>query len=68
MKVKSHVMRDFHHPTVSSFKIQNFEVLIGAARVLCETIEMNIGEVLKTGGFKLAKHFCHQDTKNTKFC
>jgi hypothetical protein len=30
-------------------------VLIGAARVLGETFEMNIAEVLKTGGFKLAK-------------
>jgi quinol monooxygenase YgiN len=37
------------------FKAQNFEVLIGAARVLGETFEMNIAEVLKTGGFKLAK-------------
>jgi len=37
------------------FKTQNFEVLIGAARVLGETFEMNIGEALKTGGFKLAR-------------
>jgi quinol monooxygenase YgiN len=37
------------------FKTQNFEVLIGAARVLGETFEMNLAEVLKTGGFKLAK-------------
>ena len=37
------------------FKTQNFEVLIGAARVLGETFEMNIAEVLKTGDFKLAK-------------
>jgi quinol monooxygenase YgiN len=37
------------------FKTQNFEVLIGAARVLGETFEMNIAEVLETGGFKLAK-------------
>jgi quinol monooxygenase YgiN len=45
------------------FKTQNFEVLIGAARVLGDTFEMYIAEVLKTGGFELAKHFCHQDTK-----
>jgi hypothetical protein len=32
-----------------------FEVLIGATRVLGETFEMNIGEVLETGGFKLAR-------------
>ena len=37
------------------FKTQNFEVLIGAARVLGETFEMNIAEVLETGGYKLAK-------------
>ena len=37
------------------FKTQNFEVLIGAARVLGETFEMNIAEVLETGGFKLAR-------------
>ncbi|MGB5615851.1 MAG: putative quinol monooxygenase [Desulfobacterales bacterium] len=37
------------------FKTQNFEVLIGAARVLGETFEMNIGEVLETGDFKLAR-------------
>ena len=50
MKVKSQVMRDFHLPIVSLFKTQNFAVLIGAARVLGETFEMNIREVLKTGG------------------
>ena len=37
------------------FKTQNFEVLIGAAKVLGETFEMNIAEVLETGGFKLAR-------------
>ena len=37
------------------FKTQNFEVLIGAARVLGETFEMNIAEVLKTGDFQLAR-------------
>jgi quinol monooxygenase YgiN len=35
------------------FKTLNFEVLIGAARVLGETFEMNIAEVLRTGDFKL---------------
>ena len=35
------------------YKTQNFEVLIGAARVLGETFEMNIAEVLETGDFKL---------------
>jgi quinol monooxygenase YgiN len=37
------------------FKTQNFEVLIGAARVLGETFEINIAEVLETGCFELAK-------------
>ena len=37
------------------FKTQNFEVLIGAARVLGDTFEMNISEGLKTGGFELAR-------------
>jgi quinol monooxygenase YgiN len=37
------------------FKTQDFEVLIGAARVLGETFEMNLAEVLETGGFELAK-------------
>ena len=33
----------------------DFELVIGAARVLGETFEMNIAEVLETGGFKLAR-------------
>ena len=37
------------------FQTHNFEVLIGAARVLGETFEMNIAEVSKTGGFELAR-------------
>jgi quinol monooxygenase YgiN len=37
------------------FKTLNFEVLIGAARVLGETFEMNIAEGLKTGGIELAR-------------
>ena len=37
------------------FKTHDFEVLIGAARVLCETFEMNIAEVSKTGGFELVR-------------
>jgi len=38
-------------------------VFIGTARVLGETFEMNVAEILKTGGFKLANHFRYQDTK-----
>jgi quinol monooxygenase YgiN len=43
------------HAMEKHFKTQNFEVLIGGARVLGETFEMNIAEVLESGGFKLAK-------------
>ena len=45
------------------FKTQNFEVLIGAARVLGETFEMNIAEVLESGGFKLAKELIASQDK-----
>jgi quinol monooxygenase YgiN len=44
-----------HQAMEKHFKTQNFEVLIGAARVLGETFEMNIAEGLKTGGFELAR-------------
>ena len=37
------------------FQTRDFEVLIGAARVLGETLSMNIAEVSKTGGFELAR-------------
>jgi len=37
------------------FKTRDFELLIGAARVLGETFEMKIAEVSQTGDFKLAK-------------
>ena len=37
------------------FQTKEFELLIGAARVLGETFVMNIAEVSKTGGFELAR-------------
>ena len=37
------------------FQTNDFEVLIGAARILGETFEMNIAEILETGGFELAR-------------
>jgi len=37
------------------FKSNEFELLIGAARVLGETFTMNIAEVSKTGGYELAR-------------
>lgn len=44
------------------FKTQDFEVLIGAAKVLGETSEMIIAEVLQTGDLKQAsKQIASQD-------
>ena len=37
------------------FRTHDFQVLIGATRVLGETFVMNIAEVPKTGGFELAR-------------
>ena len=37
------------------FQTHEFELLIGAARVLGETFSMNIAGVSKTGGFELAR-------------
>ena len=37
------------------FQTKEFELSIGAARVLGETFEMKIAEVSKTGGFELAR-------------
>jgi quinol monooxygenase YgiN len=37
------------------FKTREFELLIGAARVLGEKFSMNIAEVSKTGGIELAR-------------
>ena len=37
------------------FKTHDYEVLIGAVRVLGETFEMNIAEVTKSGALELAK-------------
>jgi hypothetical protein len=37
------------------FQTPDFELLIGAAKVLGESFAMNIAEVSKTGGFELAR-------------
>jgi len=37
------------------FKGKNFSVLIGAARVLGQTFEISINEILEKGDFKLAR-------------
>ncbi len=46
-KTRQAMEKHFHSP--------DFEVLIGAARVLGETFAMNIAEVSKKGGFELAR-------------
>ena len=49
------------------FQTHDFEVLIGATKVLGETFEMNIAEVSKTGGFELAREqIAPQQRKITK--
>jgi quinol monooxygenase YgiN len=42
------------------FQTHDFEVVMGAVRVLGETFEMSIAEVLKTGGFKLVEQIATQ--------
>jgi quinol monooxygenase YgiN len=42
------------------FRTQTFEVLVGAARVLGETFEMNIAEVVKTADFELVEQIASQ--------
>jgi quinol monooxygenase YgiN len=46
-KTRQAMDKHFHSP--------EFEVLIGAARVLGETFAMNIAEVSKKGGFELVR-------------
>ena len=46
------------------FLTQKFEVLIGAARVLGETFEMIMAEVLKSGGFELSGKIAERNTTN----
>ncbi len=46
------------------FQTHEFELIIGVARVLGETFEMNIAEVSKTGGFELARE---QIASHSKF-
>ncbi len=44
-----------HKDMEKHFKTNDFELLIGAARVLGETFSLKISEVLKSGGFEFAK-------------
>ncbi len=48
------------------FRTQDFEVLIGAARVLGETFAMNICNASKTGGYELAKELITSIQRKSK--
>jgi len=49
------------------FKTKDFELLIGAARVLGESFSMNIAEASKTGGIELAREqIAPQQRKNAE--
>jgi quinol monooxygenase YgiN len=49
------------------FQTEDYKVLIGAAKVLGETFEMNIAEVSKTGSFDIAKdQIALQENKGTE--
>jgi quinol monooxygenase YgiN len=39
------------------FQNENYEILIGSARVLGKSLEMTISEVVETGGSELAKEY-----------
>ncbi len=48
------------------FQTNDFEVLIGSAKVLGETFTMNISKTLKTGGFELVRELiASQQRKNS---
>jgi len=49
------------------FKTREFELMIGAAKVLGEAFEMNIAEVSKSGGIELArKQIASKDKRQQK--
>ena len=49
------------------FQTREFELMIGAAKVLGETFEMNIAEVSKSGGIELArKQIAPKDKRKQK--
>ncbi len=44
-----------HQAMENHFQTKNYEVLLGAARVLGEHFEMNIDEVKEAGGYEMAR-------------
>jgi quinol monooxygenase YgiN len=53
-----------HEAMQKHFLTQKFEVLIGAARVLGETFEMSMAEVLESEGFELPVKIAAYNTTN----
>jgi len=53
-----------HEAMQKHFLTQKFEVLIGAARVLGETFEMIMAEVLESGCFELSDRIAARNTTN----
>jgi quinol monooxygenase YgiN len=53
-----------HEAMQEHFLTQKFEVLIGAARVLGETFEMIMAEVLESGDFELSAKIAAHETTN----
>jgi quinol monooxygenase YgiN len=53
-----------HEAMQQHFLTQKFEVLIGSARVLGETFEMMMAEVLESGGFELSAKIAAHNTTN----
>jgi quinol monooxygenase YgiN len=53
-----------HEAMQKHFLTQKFEVLIGAAKVLGETFEMSMAEVLESEGFELSAKIATRNTTN----
>ena len=47
-----------------AFPDTEFEVLIGAAKILGETFEMMVAEVLESEGFELSAKYAARNTTN----
>ncbi|MBW1786667.1 MAG: antibiotic biosynthesis monooxygenase [Deltaproteobacteria bacterium] len=46
---------DNHAALEKHFRTRNFEILLGAARTLGESVRLIISDILETGGYELAK-------------
>ena len=57
-----------HETMQQHFLAQKFEVLIGSARVLGDTFEMMMAEVLESGGFELSAKIAVCNSTNYEVC